>query len=76
MGYGKDDELAINTIRLLAVWQPHHEPIARLLFEHAEVPIANHTLVDRSMPPSKRTQATLAPQWAWPRWPMYCSINS
>jgi len=40
MGYTKDDELAINTIRLLAVILPHHE----LAFSHSTTKLTTDSL--------------------------------
>lgn len=90
MGYTKDDELAINTIRLLAVsWTPllllHEAPRRAGSFTYLEFLEENrHTLqyyadvliFSRSMPHLKPTPATPARPWVWHQSPMLCSTNS
>jgi len=90
MAYGKDDELAINTIRLLAVSSPHFKLLesclARLrllLFPSCQlfkVFLMRHLLmtcsIDRSMPPSRPIPVIPEPQWAWHQSPTFSSINS
>lgn len=76
MGYGKDDELAINTIRTLAVHTPPSTHFLRKdLVSAIGLPWAHLAFgcrilltlrcVDRSMRPAGPTPGTLEPPWAW-----------
>lgn len=73
MGYGKTDELAINTIRLLAVslWQLPPRSLLRL-----RAPMLIDHIRRRSMPPSPPTPATPVRPWAWRPLPTSSSTSS
>jgi len=87
MAYGKDDELAINTIRLLAV-SPTPDitmssraavycySAAPLLVSITPLSKLIFCSLLRSMPPSKPTPAIPEPPWAWHRFLMFYLINS
>lgn len=87
MGYNKDDELAINTIRLLAVSLPPpslieiSEPSLNssaglTLGSKQELVKLIWSALHRSMPPSKPIPAIPAPPWAWLLLPTFSSISS
>lgn len=74
MPYDKVDELAINTIRTLAVRScPRSGDPAIALFSQHLNPL---TYAHRSMLRVRRTRATLARPWEWPQSLTSCSTSS